>query len=71
MKENNYFKKISPCIGVCELDLESDLCVGCLRTSQEIAIWSQIDNKKQCKLWKKLKIEHFLKKYYFKIYRNI
>jgi len=62
MKENNYLKKISPCIGVCELDLESDLCVGCLRTSQEIAIWSQIDNTKAMQIMEEIKNRTLFKK---------
>ena len=62
MSENNYLKKISPCIGVCELDLESDLCVGCLRTSQEIAIWSQIDNKKAMQIMEETKNRTLFKK---------
>jgi predicted Fe-S protein YdhL (DUF1289 family) len=62
MKENNYLKKISPCIGVCELDLESDLCVGCLRTSQEIAVWSQIDNKKAMQIMEETKNRTLFKK---------
>ena len=62
MKENNCFKKISPCIGVCELDLESDLCVGCLRTSQEIAMWSQIDNKKAMQIMGQIKDRYITKK---------
>ena len=62
MKENNPFKKISPCVGICELDLESDLCVGCLRTSQEIAIWSQIDNKKAMQIMEETKNRTLFKK---------
>ena len=62
MTENNYLKKISPCIGVCELDLESDLCVGCLRTSQEIAIWSQIDNIKAMQIMEETKNRTLFKK---------
>jgi len=62
VKENNSFKKISPCIGVCELDLESDLCVGCLRTSQEIAIWSQIDNTKAMQIMEETKNRILFKK---------
>ena len=62
MPENNYLKKISPCIGVCELDLESDLCVGCLRTSQEIAIWSQIDNTKAMQIMEETKNRTLFKK---------
>ena len=62
MKENNYLKKISPCIGICELDLETDLCVGCLRTSQEIAIWSQIDNTKAMQIMEETKNRTLFKK---------
>ena len=65
MTENNYLKKISPCIGVCELDLESDLCVGCLRTSQEIAIWSQIDNTKAMQIMEETKNRTLFKKVLF------
>ena len=31
--------KISPCIGICSIDPKSNLCRGCLRSSDEIAIW--------------------------------
>ncbi|MCL2657148.1 MAG: DUF1289 domain-containing protein [Betaproteobacteria bacterium] len=30
----------SPCIGVCQLDPKSGLCIGCLRTVEEIEAWS-------------------------------
>ncbi|MCG6117396.1 MAG: DUF1289 domain-containing protein [Aquimonas sp.] len=30
---------LSPCIGICELSDEG-LCSGCLRTSNEITLWS-------------------------------
>jgi hypothetical protein len=33
----------SPCISVCTMDAASGLCVGCLRTLDEIAAWSVID----------------------------
>ena len=29
----------SPCVGICQLDLASDLCVGCFRTRDEVAVW--------------------------------
>lgn len=29
----------SPCVGVCQLDRVSKLCLGCLRTADEIAMW--------------------------------
>lgn len=31
----------SPCIFVCQLEDEGDLCVGCFRTRTEILVWSQ------------------------------
>ncbi|MGR6805170.1 DUF1289 domain-containing protein [Sphaerotilus natans] len=34
----------SPCINVCRLDAGSGLCVGCLRTLDEIAAWSRLDD---------------------------
>lgn len=34
----------SPCIGVCKMDARSGLCVGCLRTIDEIAAWSGLDD---------------------------
>ena len=47
--------KISPCVGVCSIDLKSKLCLGCLRSIDEIAIWSQIDNKKALEIMKEVK----------------
>jgi hypothetical protein len=29
----------SPCIGICQLDQETGLCAGCLRSPTEIADW--------------------------------
>ena len=29
----------SPCIGVCTVDRARSLCIGCLRTLQEIGAW--------------------------------
>lgn len=31
----------SPCVGVCTLD-ERDYCVGCFRSSAEIALWASL-----------------------------
>ena len=33
----------SPCVSICAMDVASSLCVGCLRTLQEIACWSALD----------------------------
>jgi len=34
----------SPCISVCRMDDATGLCVGCLRTIDEIAAWSVLDD---------------------------
>ena len=34
----------SPCTSVCRIDDASGLCVGCLRTLDEIAAWSVLDD---------------------------
>lgn len=30
----------SPCIGICELNLDTDLCRGCFRSRAEVGVWS-------------------------------
>ena len=47
--------KISPCVGVCSIDPKSKLCLGCLRSSEEIANWPQIDNQKALEIMKEIK----------------
>jgi len=34
----------SPCIGVCRMDAPTGWCAGCLRTLDEIAAWSRLDD---------------------------
>ena len=29
----------SPCVGVCTLDQATNRCIGCMRTTEEIAAW--------------------------------
>lgn len=33
----------SPCVGVCALD-DDDVCIGCMRSGQEITQWGYVDN---------------------------
>jgi len=35
---------VTPCVGVCIVDGQSGLCLGCLRTLAEIAGWSGFDD---------------------------
>jgi len=41
----------SPCISVCRIDEASGLCVGCLRTLDEIASWSTLDDAGRRSVW--------------------
>ena len=38
-------KVVSPCIKICTL--QNDFCIGCGRTTQEIAEWSNASDKKK------------------------
>lgn len=40
----------SPCIGVCRMDNEADVCEGCLRTRDEIAAWSTMPDAQKRQL---------------------
>lgn len=37
----------SPCISICQMDPQADICLGCYRTRQEIASWSRISLQEQ------------------------
>ena len=38
---------VSPCIDVCEMDAATGWCAGCLRTLDEIARWSALDEPRR------------------------
>ncbi len=40
----------SPCISVCQMDTNDDICRGCYRTRAEIASWGCMDEADQSKL---------------------
>jgi uncharacterized protein len=42
----------SPCISVCRIDEATGLCVGCLRTLDEIAAWSMLDDDVRRDVWR-------------------
>ena len=41
----------SPCVSVCRMDADSGLCQGCLRTLDEIAGWSTMDDAAKRTIW--------------------
>ena len=55
-------KIISPCIGVCKLDIDSNICAGCLRTADEIANWPQLDNEKAIQIMEQIKDRYITEK---------
>jgi predicted Fe-S protein YdhL (DUF1289 family) len=44
----------SPCINVCQMDEPTGWCKGCLRTLDEIAWWSQLDDDDKRAVWQLL-----------------
>lgn len=42
----------SPCISICTIDDATGLCTGCLRTLDEIAVWSVLDDDDRRAVWK-------------------
>jgi predicted Fe-S protein YdhL (DUF1289 family) len=41
----------SPCINVCQMDAATGWCSGCLRTLDEIAGWSRLDEASKRTVW--------------------
>ena len=37
----------SPCIDICTLDAKGEICTGCLRSLDEIALWSQMSEEER------------------------
>jgi predicted Fe-S protein YdhL (DUF1289 family) len=44
----------SPCVDVCRIDAASGWCEGCLRTLDEIADWSRMDDLARRQVWLRL-----------------
>jgi predicted Fe-S protein YdhL (DUF1289 family) len=44
----------SPCISICRMDPDTELCQGCFRTLEEIAAWGMASEDEKRELWKLL-----------------
>ena len=44
----------SPCINICRMSLRTGWCEGCLRTIEEIAAWSRLDDTAKRGVWSEL-----------------
>jgi uncharacterized protein len=40
----------SPCIKVCQMDPERDLCLGCARTLDEISRWARMTDAERARI---------------------
>ena len=45
---------VTPCIKVCAVDGASGLCLGCLRSLQEIAEWSRLGDERRAEIMAEL-----------------
>jgi hypothetical protein len=46
----------SPCISVCRMDAQGELCLGCLRTLDEIAAWGRMGDADKRDVWAQIAI---------------
>jgi predicted Fe-S protein YdhL (DUF1289 family) len=46
----------SPCSSVCRMDRLSGFCEGCLRTLDEIAAWSGMDDATKRSVWRAIEL---------------
>ncbi len=44
----------SPCVSVCAIDEATGFCAGCLRTIDEIAAWSVLDDDERRDVWARI-----------------
>ncbi len=48
----------SPCINICRMDPANGWCEGCLRTIDEIAAWSTLDDDAKRAVWDAIETRH-------------
>jgi predicted Fe-S protein YdhL (DUF1289 family) len=46
---------LSPCMGVCSIDIETGYCKGCLRTLEEISSWIYYNREQRIEVLQKTK----------------
>lgn len=45
---------VSPCVKLCKIDKQTELCQGCLRTIDEIVVWSKATNSQKLEIWDRI-----------------
>lgn len=48
------FEIESPCVSVCKMNPETDLCIGCWRTREEIKGWKEADQDTRLEILEQL-----------------
>ena len=44
----------SPCVSVCKMNSATELCLGCFRTLDEIALWGRMDDGSKLEVWRSI-----------------
>jgi predicted Fe-S protein YdhL (DUF1289 family) len=44
----------SPCLSVCVMDPQTEVCAGCWRTLEEIGVWSRISDEAKRQVWHRI-----------------
>ena len=50
--DHNFF--ITPCIGICKIDNNTGVCVGCKRTKEQIKKWIKFNHEERMHIMKSL-----------------
>jgi predicted Fe-S protein YdhL (DUF1289 family) len=45
---------VSPCVKLYKIDKQTELCQGCLRTIDEIVVWSKASNGQKLEIWERI-----------------
>jgi uncharacterized protein len=51
---------VTPCVHICQLDVATGLCIGCARTSEEIALWASLSDPERQMIMAQLPERHAL-----------
>ena len=44
----------SPCLSVCVMDPQTDMCAGCWRSLDEIGAWSRMSDEVKRQVWQRI-----------------
>ena len=44
----------SPCVAICQMDDDQAVCIGCLRTLDELRLWSTLDTVAKRAVWRRI-----------------